>query len=161
MEKPDNGNRCWLDPMSVPPRLGSIYPAPFGDKLAGREKRALGDALRLTQFGVNLVTLPAGAWSSQRHWHAHEDEFIYVLQGEVTLVTDTGQKTLTAGMAAGFPARKADGHHLINQSDNPALYLEVGTRAENEVAQYSDVDMVARKEGGRFAFTHKNGDPYP
>jgi uncharacterized cupin superfamily protein len=161
VEKPDNGNRCWLDPMSVPPRLGSIYPAPFGDKLAGREKRALGDALRLTQFGVNLVTLPAGAWSSQRHWHAHEDEFIYVLQGEVTLVTDTGQKTLTAGMAAGFPAGKADGHHLINQSDNPALYLEVGTRAENEVAQYSDIDMVARKEGSRFAFTHKNGDPYP
>ena len=160
MEKPDNGSRCWLDPMSVPPRLGSIYPAPFADKLAGREKRALGDALRLTQFGVNLVTLPAGAWSSQRHWHAHEDEFIYVLQGEVTLVTDTGQKTLTAGMAAGFPAGKADGHHLINQSDNPALYLEVGTRAENEVAQYSDIDMVARKEGGRFVFTHKNGDPY-
>ena len=160
MEKPDEGSRCWLDPMSVPPRLGSIYPAPFADRLAGREKRALGDALRLTQFGVNLVTLPAGAWSSQRHWHAHEDEFIYVLQGEVTLVTDTGQKTLTAGMAAGFPAGKADGHHLINQSDNPALYLEVGTRAENEVAQYSDIDMVARKEGGRFVFTHKNGDPY-
>ena len=160
MEKPDEGSRCWLDPMSVPPRLGSIYPAPFADRLAGREKRALGDALRLTQFGVNLVTLPAGAWSSQRHWHAHEDEFIYVLQGEVTLVTDTGQKTLKAGMAAGFPAGKADGHHLINQSDNPALYLEVGTRAENEVAQYSDIDMVARKEGGRFVFTHKNGDPY-
>jgi uncharacterized cupin superfamily protein len=160
VEKPDEGSRCWLDPMSVPPRLGSIYPAPFADKLAGREKRALGDTLRLTQFGVNLVTLPAGAWSSQRHWHAHEDEFIYVLQGEVTLVTDTGQKTLTAGMAAGFPAGKADGHHLINQSDNPALYLEVGTRAENEVAQYSDIDMVARKEGGRFVFTHKNGDPY-
>jgi uncharacterized cupin superfamily protein len=146
--------------MSVPPRLGSIYPAPFGDKLAGREKRALGDALGLTQFGVNLVTLPAGAWSSQRHWHAHEDEFIYVLQGEVTLVTDTGQKTLTAGMAAGFPAGKADGHHLINQSDRPALYLEVGTRAGNEVAQYSDIDMMAR-EGGRFVFKHKNGDPYP
>ena len=161
MEKPDNGSRCWLDPMSVPPRLGSIYPAPFADRLAGREKRALGDALRLTQFGVNLVTLPAGAWSSQRHWHAHEDEFIYVLQGEVTLVTDTGQKTLKAGMAAGFPAGKADGHHLINQSDNPALYLEVGTRAENEVAQYSDIDMVVRKEGGRFVFTHKNGNPYP
>jgi uncharacterized cupin superfamily protein len=161
VEKPDEGSRCWLDPMSVPPRLGSIYPAPFGDKLAGREKRALGDALQLTQFGVNLVTLAPGAWSSQRHWHAHEDEFIYVLQGEVTLVTDAGQKTLTAGMAAGFPAGKADGHHLINQSDKPALYLEVGTRAENEEAQYSDIDMMARKEGGRFVFMHKNGDPYP
>jgi uncharacterized cupin superfamily protein len=120
MEKPA-GSQSWLDPMSLPPRLGSIYPAPFGDKLAGREKRAVGDALQLTQFGVNLVTLAPGAWSSQRHWHANEDEFIYVLQGEVTLVTDAGQKTLTAGMAAGFPAGKADGHHLINQSAKPAL----------------------------------------
>jgi uncharacterized cupin superfamily protein len=161
VEKPDEGSRCWLDPMSVPPRLGSIYPAPFGDKLAGREKRALGDELQLTQFGVNLVTLAPGAWSSQRHWHAHEDEFIYVLQGEVTLVTDAGQKTLTAGMAAGFPAGKADGHHLINQSDKPALYLEVGTRVTSEEAHYSDIDMMARKEGGRFVFMHKNGDPYP
>jgi uncharacterized cupin superfamily protein len=161
VEKPDEGSRCWLDPMSVPPRLGSIYPAPFGDKLAGREKRALGDELQLTQFGVNLVTLAPGAWSSQRHWHAHEDEFIYVLQGEVTLVTDAGQKTLAAGMAAGFPAGKADGHHLINQSDKPALYLEVGTRATSEEAHYSDIDMMARKEGGRFVFMHKNGDPYP
>ena len=116
---------------------------------------------KLTQFGVNLVTLAPGSWSSQRHWHAKEDEFIYVLQGEVTLVTNAGQKTLTAGMAAGFPAGKADGHHLINQSDKPALYLEVGTRAVSEEAHYSDIDMIARKEGGRFVFTHKNGDPYP
>jgi uncharacterized cupin superfamily protein len=83
------------------------------------------------------------------------------LRSSVTLVTDAGQKTLTAGMAAGFPAGKADGHHLINQSGNPALYLEVGTRAKNEEAQYSDIDMMARKEGGRFVFMHKNGDPYP
>ena len=164
MEKPNEKGQCWLDPVSVTPRVGSIYPAPFGAPLAGREKRALGDALKLTQFGVNLVTLAPGSWSSQRHWHAKEDEFIYVLQGEVTLVTNAGQKTLTAGMAAGFPAGKADGHHLINQSDKPALYLEVGTRAvENpiEEAHYSDIDMIARKEGGRFVFTHKNGDPYP
>src|SRR5262249_53249364 len=136
MEKPA-GIQSWLDPMSLPPRLGSIYPAPFGDKLAGREKRALGDALQLTQFGVNLVTLAPGAWSSQRHWHANEDEFIYV--------PDAGQKTLTAGMAAGFPAGKADGHHLINQSAKPALYLEVGTRAASEEAHYSDIDLMARK----------------
>ena len=166
MEKPNEKGQCWLDPVSVTPRVGSIYPAPFGAPLAGREKRALGDALKLTQFGVNLVTLAPGSWSSQRHWHAKEDEFIYVLQGEVTLVTNAGQKTLTAGMAAGFPAGKADGHHLINQSDKPALYLEVGTRAVSEEAhyeeaQYSDIDMIARKEGGRFVFTHKNGDPYP
>ena len=104
-----------LDPKSVTPRRGSIYPAPFGEPLAGREKRALGDPLQLTQFGVNLVTLAPGAWSSQRHWHANEDEFIYVLEGEVTLVTDAGETILGPGMAAGFPAGKADGHHLINR----------------------------------------------
>jgi uncharacterized cupin superfamily protein len=161
MDEPEEGSRSWLDSISVPPRLGSIYPAPFGDKLAGREKRALGDALQLTQFGVNLVTLAPGSWSSQRHWHAKEDEFIYVLEGEVTLVTDAGEKLLGRGMAAGFPAGRADGHHLINRSDGPVLYLEVGMRMENEEAQYSDIGMLARKEGGRFVFTRKNGEPYP
>jgi uncharacterized cupin superfamily protein len=149
-----------LDPESVTPRLGSMYPAPFSEPLAGREKRALGDPLQLTQFGVNLVTLAPGSWSSQRHWHANEDEFIYVLEGEVTLVTDAGEETLGPGMAAGFPAGKADGHHLINRSDRAVLYLEVGTRAETEEAQYSDIDMVVRKEGGRFVFMRKNGEPY-
>ena len=150
----------WLDPKSVTPRLGSIYPPPFGDPLAGREKRALGDALNLTQFGVNLVTLAPGSWSSQRHWHTNEDEFVYVLEGDVTLVTDQGEKTLGPGMAAGFPAGNANGHHLINRSDKPALYLEVGTRALTEEAQYSDIDMMARKVDGRFVFTRKNGEPY-
>ena len=150
----------WLDPASVKPRLGSIYPSPFGEKLAGREKRALGDPLGLSQFGINLVTLAPGSWSSQRHWHTNEDEFIYVLEGEVTLVTDGGETLLGPGMAAGFPAGKPDGHHLINRSGRPARYLEVGTRADTEVAQYSDIDMVARKEGGRFVFMHKNGEPY-
>jgi uncharacterized cupin superfamily protein len=150
----------WLDPKSVIPRRGSIYPPPFGDPRAGREKRALGDALGLTQFGVNLVTLAPGSWSSQRHWHANEDEFVYVLEGEVALVTDQGEKILGPGMAAGFPAGKADGHHLINRSDKPALYLEVGTRAPIEEAQYSDIDMMARKVDGRFVFTRRNGEPY-
>jgi uncharacterized cupin superfamily protein len=152
---------CWLDAMSVSPRTGSRYPAPFAEAVAGRAKRALGDALDLTQFGVNLVTLPPGAWSSQRHWHDHEDEFVYVLEGEATLVTDAGETLLKPGMAAGFPAGRADGHHLINRSDTRVVYLEVGTRAEIEVAHYSDVDMAARKESGTFVFTHKNGDPYP
>jgi uncharacterized cupin superfamily protein len=150
----------WLDPKSVIPRLGSIYPAPFGDPLQGREKRALGDALNLTQFGVNLVTLAPGAWSSQRHWHQEEDEFIFVLEGEVTLVTDAGETVLNPGMTAGFPAGKPDGHHLINRSGSPVRYLEVGTRADTEVAQYSDIDMTVRKQNGRFVFTHKNGEPY-
>jgi uncharacterized cupin superfamily protein len=151
----------WLDPKSVTPRLGSIYPPPFGEPLAGREKRALGDALNLTQFGVNLVTLAPGSWSSHRHWHANEDEFVYVLEGEVALVTDQGEKILGQGMAAGFPAGNPDGHHLINRSDKPALYLEVGTRAQTEEAHYSDIDMMARKVDGRFVFTRRNGEPYP
>jgi uncharacterized cupin superfamily protein len=159
-KKPGEKSDPWLDPMSVPPRRGGNYPAPFGDPLIGREKRALGDALQLTQFGVNLVTLAPGAWSSQRHWHTNEDEFIYVLAGEVTLVTDAGERALGPGMAAGFPAGKADGHHLINRGDKPALYLEAGTRAKSEEAHYSDIDMMARKEGGRFVFMHKNGEPY-
>jgi uncharacterized cupin superfamily protein len=151
---------CWLDAMSVSPRTGSGYPAPFAEAVAGRVKRALGDALDLTQFGVNLVTLPPGAWSSQRHWHANEDEFVYVLEGEATLVTDAGETPLKPGMAAGFPAGRADGHHLINRTDKPVVYLEVGTRAPTEVAQYSDIDMMARRDGGAFVFTHKNGDSY-
>jgi uncharacterized cupin superfamily protein len=151
----------WLDPVGVTPRRGSLYPPPFAEPVAGREKRALGDALGLTQFGVNLVTLAPGAWSSQRHWHAEEDEFIYVLEGDVTLVTDAGEQVLGTGMAAGFPAGKADGHHLINRSDKPARYLEAGTRAETEVAYYSDIDLMARKEKDRFVFTRKNGEPCP
>ena len=151
----------WLDPKSVPPRLGSIYPAPFDEPLAGRAKRALGDALHLKQFGVNLVTLAPGAWSSQRHWHANEDEFVYILNGEATLVTDAGETVLRPGMAAGFPAGRPDGHHLVNRSDKPVLYLEVGTRAETVEAQYSDIDMMVRKTDGRFVFTHKDGKPYP
>ena len=106
-----------LDPESVTPRRGSMYPAPFGEPLAGREKRALGDPLGLTQFGVNLATLRAGGWSSQRHWHENEDEFVYVLEGEMTLVTDVGETVLRPGMAAGFPAGNPDGHHLINRTD--------------------------------------------
>jgi uncharacterized cupin superfamily protein len=153
--------RCWLDPASVAPCRGSAYPTPFGEPLAGREKRALGDALHLTQFGVNLVTLAPAAWSSQRHWHANEDEFVYILEGEVTLVTDAGETILRPGMTAGFPAGRANGHHLINRSDQPVRYLEVGTRAESEEAQYSDIDMMVRKTDGRFVFMHKNGEPYP
>ena len=151
----------WLDPTTVTPRVGSIYPAPFAAPIAGREKRALGDPFGLTQFGVNLTTLAPGSWSSQRHWHANEDELIYVLEGEVTLVTDAGEFVLRPGMAAGFPAGNPDGHHLINRSKSPVRLLEIGTRAPTEEAQYSDIDMTGRKEGGKFVFMHKNGKPYP
>jgi uncharacterized cupin superfamily protein len=161
MTTSDEQTPSWLDPMRLAPRRGSAYPASFAEPLLGREKHIIGDALGLTQFGVNLVTLEPGAWSSQRHWHVHEDELIFVLEGEVILITDSGETILRPGMAAGFPAGKADGHHLINRGDVPARYLEAGTRAESEEAQYSDIDMVARKDGGRFVFLHKNGEPYP
>lgn len=151
-----------LDPETVPARHGSGYPAPFRDKVEGRIKRALGDALGLTQFGVNLVTLPPGAWSAQRHWHSHEDEFVYVLSGELTLVTDAGAQRLGPGMAAGFPAGKPDGHHLINRSDQPATYLEVGSRRDDvDEVDYPDIDMAVRHDAaGRQQFVHKDGRPY-
>jgi uncharacterized cupin superfamily protein len=149
-----------LDPAAVTPRKGSSYPAPFAPPCVEREKRALGDPLGLTQFGVNLTTLPPGAWSAQRHWHQHEDEFVYVLEGEVVLITDAGEQVLTPGMAAGFPAGKEDGHHLVNRSDRPTRFLEVGTRAPQEQAVYPDIDMTVEMSERRFVFSHKDGTPY-
>ena len=150
-----------LDPETVPARRGSGYPALFGEPVARREKRRLGPELGLTQFGVNLVTLPPGCWSSQRHWHSHEDEFVYVLDGELTLVTDAGEQVIDRGMSAGFPAGTADGHHLVNRTDKPARYLEVGSRREEvDEVFYSDIDMEIRQRGGRQTFVRKSGEPY-
>ena len=150
-----------LDPQTVPARGGSSYPAPFRAAVEGRQKRPLGDATGLTQFGVNLVELPPGCWSSQRHWHTHEDEFVYVLQGELTLVTDAGEQVLGPGMAAGFPAGEADGHHLINRTDRPATYLEVGSRQDDlDECDYPDIDMAVRQQGGRQMYVKKSGEPY-
>jgi uncharacterized cupin superfamily protein len=150
-----------LDPQTVPVRRGSSYPALFRAEVETREKRPLGDALGLSQFGVNLVLLPPGCWSSQRHWHSHEDEFVYVLDGELTLVTDAGEQLLRPGTAAGFPAGKADGHHLINRTDRPAVYLEVGTRRDDiDQIDYSDIDMAVRHRDGAQVFARKNGEPY-
>ena len=149
-----------LDPASVPQKIGSNYPAPFDQACATRKRAALGDALGLTQFGVNLLTLPPGAWSSQRHWHENEDEFVYVLDGEVFLITDDGEQRLTPGMVAGFRAGKRDGHHLINRSEAPAHVLEVGTRVAEDKAEYSDIDMKVEMEGSAYRFLHKNGEPY-
>jgi len=150
-----------LDPQAVPARRGSSYPAPFRAQVEARSKRPLGDATGLTQFGVNLVLLPPGCWSSQRHWHSHEDEFVYVLEGELTLVTDAGEQVLRAGMAAGFPAGEADGHHLINRTDRPATYLEVGSRRDDlDEVDYPDIDMAVRQRGGVQLFVRKSGEPY-
>jgi uncharacterized cupin superfamily protein len=148
------------DPSRLPARRSTIYPARFAKDLEGRIKRALTDALGLTQFGVNLTTLEPGAMSSHRHWHVKEDECVYVLEGELVLVTDEGECLLRQGMAAGFPAGVANGHHLVNRSAAPATYLEIGTRSKDEVATYSDIDLKAEKHDGTFRFFTKAGEPY-
>jgi len=148
------------DPKDVVGRRGTGYPPEFAPSVDGRIKRALGDAGGLSQFGVNLTTLEPGAMSSQRHWHMAEDEFIYVVEGELTLVTDAGEEILRAGMAAAFPAGHADGHHLINRGTRAATYLEVGTRARDDDVDYPDIDMRAVKRDGRLQFVRKTGEPY-
>src|SRR3954471_4634305 len=114
-----------IDPASLTAVVGTLYPPPFDQPCRARERRRLGDAAGLTQFGVNLLTLPPGQWSAQRHWHTGEDEFVYVLDGEVVLITEVGEEVLKAGDCAGFPAGDGDGHHLINRGSATALVLEV------------------------------------
>ncbi|MBM3537657.1 MAG: cupin domain-containing protein [Alphaproteobacteria bacterium] len=149
-----------IDPQTAPKRLGSGYPPEFAGPCVTRIKRQLGDAAGLTNFGVNLTELPPGCWSSQRHWHTKQDEFIYVVEGEITLVTDAGETLLKPGMCAGFPAGKPDGHHLINKSDRPAKYLEVGDRTAGDEGHYPDVDMQARFIDGKYVATRRDGTPY-
>ncbi len=151
-----------LDPAEVAERVGSSYPEPFRGRVGGRRKRPLGNALGLRNFGVNLVRLSPGAVSSMRHWHARQDEFVYVLEGELALVTDAGAQSLKAGMAAGFPAGAGDGHQLVNRSDKDALYLEVGDRMPGDACVYPDIDLALphRPNTGPHAFTHKDGTPY-
>lgn len=151
-----------VDPASAPGVKGSDYPKPFCDAVAGRVRRKLGDAAGLTQFGVNLTTLPPGCASSMRHWHVHEDEFVYVIEGELVLVTDAGEQVLGAGMAAGFPAGRRDGHHLINRTQRDALFLEVGTRRPGgDECDYSDIDMAVKIIGGVERYVRKSdGRPF-
>ena len=149
-----------LDPATVPTTGPSDYPPPFDKLVAGRERRPLGDPLGLRNFGVNLLRLPPGCASSQRHWHTRQDEFVYVLSGEVVLVTDGGEQTLGAGMAAGFPAGTGDGHHVINRGDRDALLLEVGDRTPGDEADYSDIDMVVRWVNGEERYLKKDGTGY-
>ncbi len=150
-----------IDTATVEARTGTNYPDEFAASVKDREKRALGDALGLKQFGVNLVRLGPGVMSSQRHWHSHEDEFVIVLEGELALVTDGGEQILGPGMAAGFPAGSGDGHHLINRTNVDALYLEVGARDKaNDDVDYSDIDLIRRKKDGKRVFLHKDGAQY-
>lgn len=150
-----------LDPATVPARTSSAYPEPFRARVLPREKRALGDALGLTRFGVNLTTLAPGRESALRHHHAREDELVFVLEGEVVLRTDRGEQTLGPGMCAGFPAGSGDAHQLVNRSDRPARYLEIGSRDPDDAVGYPDDDLAAHKDAtGAWTFTHRDGRPY-
>lgn len=148
-----------IDTKAVPAREGSGYPSPFDAPCATRTRRRLGNAGGIADFGVNLMTLPPGGWSSQRHWHSHEDEFVYLLEGELVLVEDEGETELRAGDCAAFPKGTGNGHHLINRSSEVAVYLEVGSRNPRDLTTCSDVDLMSSNADGRFV--RKDGRPYP
>jgi uncharacterized cupin superfamily protein len=151
-----------IDKETAVKAMGSRYPAPFDAPCKARTVLRLGDAAGLTQFGVNVVTLPPDAWSSQRHWHSHEDEFVYLLAGEVVLVTDAGEETLRAGDCAGFKAGVKDGHCMQNRSKEEVVFLVVGSRVGDDHGEYPDIDM--KFEGDRYAgkgrYLRKDGTPY-
>ena len=149
-----------IDLSAVKVMLGSGYPAPYDEPCRQRKRLRLGDAAGLTQFGVNLLRLPPGVWSSQRHWHSAEDEFVYVLQGEIVLVSDAGEEVLRAGDCAGFKAGEPNGHQLQNRSGAEAVLLEIGSRnPDRDAVDYPDIDLTIR--AGTRAFLHKDGTPYP
>ena len=148
-----------IDVTTVPARQGSGYPKPFDAPCSERTRRRLGEAGGLRDFGVNLMTLPPGGWSSQRHWHSDEDEFVHLLEGEVTLVEDGGETLMRAGDCAAFPKGTGNGHHLKNRSSGVAVYLEVGSRKPNDLTTCSDIDMMSSSVDGRFV--RKDGTPYP
>jgi uncharacterized cupin superfamily protein len=145
-----------IDIEQAPTRFGTVYPEPYDVPCRNRKRWRLGAAAELTGFGVNLCRLPPGTWSSQRHWHSVDDEFIYVVDGEVVLVTDAGEEVLKAGDSAGFKAGDPDGHCLQNRSDREAVVLEVGTNNPGGVAEYPDIDLRAIASG----YVHKDGRPY-
>ncbi len=147
-----------IDIASVPERRGSGYPPPFDAPYADRIRQRLGNAGGLTDFGVNLMQLPPGGWSSQRHWHSHEDEFVWLLHGELVLIEDGGETVLRAGDCAAFAKGSGNGHHLVNRSAAVAVYLEVGSRSPEDLTMCSDIDMMSRNADGRFV--RKDGQPY-
>lgn len=139
----------------------SNYPEPFASRMAGRIKRPLGDLFGLTNFGVNLTTLQPGAVSSLRHAHSRQDELVYILQGEPTLVTDEGETVLCPGMTAGFKAGSGNAHHLVNRTDSDVTYIEIGDRTDRDTASYPDDDIrAALGSDGRWVFVHKDGRRY-
>ena len=147
-----------IDLATAPTVKGTTYPPPFDEPCLKRSQIKLGDAAGLTQFGVNLCRLPPGTWSSQRHWHARADELIVVIEGEVVLVTDSGEEILKTGDSAGFKAGDKDGHHFQNRSKADAVILEIGTRVDGDAAYYPEIDLVSPSTPG---YTHRDGTPYP
>jgi len=148
-----------LDLSIIPVLTGTGYPEAFAEAVNGRSRQALGEAGGLTQFGVNLVELQPGAASSQRHWHTHDDEFVMVVSGELTLVTDEGETLMRAGDCAAFPAGRPNGHHLINKGWGNALFLAVGPNSPDDRAEYPDIDLAY--DGKTDSYTHRDGTPYP
>lgn len=149
-----------INPENVPNRTTSNYPNEFKPMIAGRIKQALGNAVGLKNFGVNLVKLAPGSCSALRHWHTLQDEFIYVIEGEATLITNLGKQILKAGMMAGFPAKEEDGHQLVNYSDAIVIYLEIGDRTPDDKVNYPDDDLIAQSTTDGWEFTHKDGSIY-
>ena len=152
-----------IDPTKVALKTGSIYPEPYASMMKGRSSLRLGEAGGLTQYGVNLVMLEPGAMSSLRHWHHNEDEFVWVVEGECTLVQDDGETVMRPGDSAAFPAGNANGHHFLNRTDKVAKFLVVGSKAPTETAVYSDVDMMVHMTSGlsgKAHFTHKDGSDW-
>jgi len=153
--------RGGINPQEIEPRTGTGYPEHYRENVVARRKRVLGDAFGLTRYGVNLVELSPGTWSSQRHWHTHEDEFVFVVSGELTLITDAGEQKLGPGMVAGFPAGDSDGHHLVNKSGETASYLEIGDRNPQDEVFYPDIDLLFKANtDGEHEFTNRDGVPY-
>jgi len=149
-----------MNPLDLAANRDSGYPEPFRSRCLPREKRALGDAAGLTTIGINHTTLFPGASSSMRHWHTCEEELVFVLAGELVLVTDAGEATIQAGQCAGFPAGHSDGHQFINRGSVPAVYLEISNRDEQDVAHYPDVDLRLDSPEAPGRYAHKDGRPY-
>jgi uncharacterized cupin superfamily protein len=149
-----------IDIAKIPVDTRTGYPSPYDRVVVGRERKRLGNAAGLDQFGVNLTTLKPGAASALRHWHEQEDEFVYVVEGEIVLVENDGETVLIPGDAAGFKANNGIAHQLINRSDRNAVYLEVGTRSKYERVDYPDVDLKVVRDDKGMRYTHKNGEPY-
>jgi uncharacterized cupin superfamily protein len=149
-----------IDLESLPESVGTLYPSPYDEPCRGRRRHRLGDAAGLTQLGVNRVVLPPGTWSSQRHYHTRSEEFVYVLTGEVILVTGEGEEVLRAGDSAGFPANEESGHCFQNRSDSPVVLLEMGTRVQGDSAHYPGIDLVAPANAEPAIYTHTDGTPY-